>query len=172
MQSTINVGLIEGGSNANVVPSAAAMTIDRRLLPAEKVDAAFAELHAILSAAGEPDGSWTLEKLTGTNGFRAAADGPGVTALGAAIAGRTGAPARLLNATGVSDGRYFADDGIEIVNFGPGSGAEGHAANESVPLADGGLGRHPPGCRAATDRVAGLMRGTLVFADLFHHVIR
>ncbi|BBK32310.1 acetylornithine deacetylase/succinyl-diaminopimelate desuccinylase [Stella humosa] len=134
MQSTINVGLIEGGSNANVVPSAAAMTIDRRLLPAEKVDAAFAELHAILSAAGEPDGSWTLEKLTGTNGFRAAADGPGVTALGAAIAGRTGAPARLLNATGVSDGRYFADDGIEIVNFGPGSGAEGHAANESVPL--------------------------------------
>ena len=51
-----------------------------------------------------------------------------------AIQARTGSPAALLNATGVSDGRYFADDGIEIVNFGPGSGADGHAANESVPL--------------------------------------
>ena len=27
------------------------------------------------------------------------------------------------------------DDGIEIINFGPGSGAQGHAANESVPIA-------------------------------------
>ena len=39
-------------------------------------------------------------------------------------------------ATGVSDGRYFADDGIEIINFGPGSGVQGHAANESVPVAE------------------------------------
>ena len=37
---------------------------------------------------------------------------------------------KFLNATGVSDGRYYADDGIEIINFGPGSGAQGHAANE------------------------------------------
>mgnify|MGYP003296666158 CR=1 FL=1 len=27
-------------------------------------------------------------------------------------------------------------DGIEIINFGPGSGAQGHAANESVPIAE------------------------------------
>ena len=104
------------------------------LLPAEKVEDAFAELQQVLGTVGEPAGSWTLEQLTGTNGFRAAADGPGVTALAGAIQARTGSPAALLNATGVSDGRYFADDGIEIVNFGPGSGADGHAANESVPL--------------------------------------
>ena len=42
---------------------------------------------------------------------------------------------RELSATGVSDGRYYADDRIEIINFGPGSGAQGHAANESVPIA-------------------------------------
>lgn len=134
MQSTINLGLISGGSNANVVPSQAAMTIDRRLLPSEKVEEAFAELQRILAMVGEPDGSWSIERLTGTNGFRAAADGPGVRALAAAIETVTGRPAALLNATGVSDGRYFADDGVEIVNFGPGSGADGHAANESVPV--------------------------------------
>lgn len=136
MQSTMNIGLIAGGSNANVVPARAELTIDRRLLPSEKVDAAFAELQQILAMVGEPAGSWTLERLTGTNGFRAGADGPGVRALADAIAVRTGQPAALLNATGVSDGRYFADDGIEIVNFGPGSGADGHAADESVPLAE------------------------------------
>ena len=47
----------------------------------------------------------------------------------------TGRKVKFLNATGVSDGRYYADDGIEIINFGPGSGAQGHAANESVPIA-------------------------------------
>ena len=30
----------------------------------------------------------------------------------------------------------LTDDGIEIINFGPGSGAQGHAANESVPIAE------------------------------------
>ena len=41
-------------------------------------------------------------------------------------------PSSRLSAIGASDGRYFADDGIEIVNFGPGGGSEGHAANEFV----------------------------------------
>lgn len=27
-------------------------------------------------------------------------------------------------------------DGIEIINFGPGSGAQGHTTNESVPIAE------------------------------------
>ena len=49
---------------------------------------------------------------------------------------RAGRKVKFLNATGVSDGRYYADDGIEIINFGPGSGAQGHAANESVPIAE------------------------------------
>ena len=42
----------------------------------------------------------------------------------------------MLNALAVSDGRFFARDGIEIVNFGPGDGNASHAANEFVPLAE------------------------------------
>ena len=129
--STMSVGLIRGGHNTNVVPAACLAEIDRRLLPDEAVDTAFAELERIIADAGEPAGRYAVEFLTGTNGFSAPADGACVSA----IAARTGKSARFLNATGVSDGRYFADDGIEIVNFGPGAGAEGHAANESVPIA-------------------------------------
>ena len=135
-RSTINVGMFHGGHNVNVVPNACVVEIDRRLLPDERVEDAFAELKSVVDAAGEPAESYAVEFLTGTNGFSAPADGPCVSAFRAAIEARTGRPARFLNATGVSDGRYFADDGIEILNVGPGSGAEGHAANESVPVRD------------------------------------
>ncbi len=135
MRSTINIGQFHGGHNTNVVPAAAWLEIDRRLLPSERVDEAFAEIRAAVAAAGEPARKVSVEFLTGTNGFRAPEEGKAIAALSAAIKARTGRRARFLNATGVSDGRYFADDGIEIINFGPGSGAQGHAANESVPIA-------------------------------------
>jgi acetylornithine deacetylase/succinyl-diaminopimelate desuccinylase family protein len=135
MNSTVNVGMFHGGHNTNVVPSACTVEIDRRLLPDEKVKDAFKELKHVIDGMKEPKGSYSVEFLTGTNGFSAPANGTAVTAFERAIKGQTGRKAKFLNATGVSDGRYYADDGIEIINFGPGSGAQGHAANESVPVA-------------------------------------
>jgi len=135
LRSTMNLGLVRAGHNVNVVPNRAEATIDRRLLPEERVADAFAEIEAIIAEAGEPAGSVTVERLVGTNGFRGEADGPAVSAFRAAIEACTGRPAQMLTAMGVSDGRYFADDGIEIVNFGPGGGEQGHAANEAVPIA-------------------------------------
>ena len=118
-RSTMNLGLIRGGHNANVVPAACTLQIDRRVLPNEPVDDAFAEIKELITHADEPSGTVRVEFVTGTNGFSAPADGPCVSAFSAAIERRLGSPARFLNATGVSDGRYFADDAIEILNFGP-----------------------------------------------------
>ncbi|MGE0661282.1 MAG: M20 family metallopeptidase, partial [Reyranellaceae bacterium] len=134
LRSTINIGMFHGGHNTNVVPSLCTVEIDRRLLPGETVKQAYAELERLVAEAGEPDGSFKVEFLTGTNGFSAPEGGQAVAAFKDAIRAQTGSEARFLTATGVSDGRYYADDGIEIVNFGPGSGAQGHAANESVPI--------------------------------------
>jgi acetylornithine deacetylase/succinyl-diaminopimelate desuccinylase-like protein len=134
MQSTMNIGMMRGGENTNVVPSRCVVQIDRRLLPSESVDSAFAELARVVARAGEPADRVELRRLRGTNGFRGSADGPLVSSLRAAIEDVTGEPAKLATAIGVSDGRYFADDGIEIVNFGPGVGAAGHASNESVSI--------------------------------------
>jgi acetylornithine deacetylase/succinyl-diaminopimelate desuccinylase-like protein len=132
MQSTINIGTLNGGRNANVVPSRASAVIDRRLLPTETVDEAFEELKEMLTSGGEPAGSVKLVKLRGTNGFEGDVNGAMLTALSASIETVTGMPATIGSAIGVSDGRYFADDRIEIVNFGPGVGSEGHAVDESV----------------------------------------
>lgn len=132
--STMNIGRIRGGHNVNVVPSSCTLEIDRRLLPGETVDQAFAEIETLVQGAGEPAGSCVVEFLTGTNGFSAPPDGPGVSALVAAIEARTGRPPQFLNALAVGEGRYFADDGIEIVSFGPGDGATSHAPNEHVPI--------------------------------------
>lgn len=134
MRSTMNVGLIRGGHNTNVVPNACVVEIDRRVLPDERVDDAFREIQDMVAEAGEPEGTVEVEFLRGTNGFSAPRGGELVTAFSEAVLEHRNAPVRFLNATGVSDGRYFAEDGIEIVNFGPGSGVQGHAANESVPI--------------------------------------
>ena len=135
LASTMNLGLIRGGNNTNVVPAGCLAEIDRRLLPGEDVDAAFAEIAEIVERAGEPDGTVRTERLLGANGFSAPVDRGAVAAFGAAIEGRTGVAAAFTHTIGASDGRYFADDGIEIIVFGPGDDAEGHAANESVPIA-------------------------------------
>jgi acetylornithine deacetylase/succinyl-diaminopimelate desuccinylase family protein len=136
MKSTVNIGMFHGGHNTNVVPSACTVEIDRRLLPNEKVKDAFAELKRVIDGAGEPKSQYAVEFLTGTNGFFAPENGKAVAAFEAVVKKQTGRKVKFLNATGVSDGRYYADDKIEIINFGPGSGAQGHAANESVPIAD------------------------------------
>lgn len=135
IQSTINPGTIRGGSNINVVPASCTVAIDRRVLPvSESIDGALEELRAVLSTAGEPEGSFELRRLTGTNGFIAPQDGPLVSAFSKSITAVTGKPASFIETVGAFDGRFFADDGIEIVNFGPGEGNEGHKANESLPV--------------------------------------
>ena len=134
--STMNIGTVHGGENPNVVPDRCTARIDRRLLPDEAVDEAVAEMEAVLAGTGEPAGSYAVRRLVGTDGFSAPLDGPFVSALAAAIEEHRGRPPAVLNALAVSDGRFFARDGIEIVNFGPGDGSVSHAANEFVPLSE------------------------------------
>lgn len=131
-RSTLNIGRIDGGQSANVVPSFCAVDLDRRLLPSERVDDAFSEITDIIAAVGEPDGTWATELQLGTNGYAVSLEGPGVVALSEAIETVSGRPAAYAESLGVSDGRFFADDKIEIVGFGPGDGATSHAPNEHV----------------------------------------
>lgn len=134
MRSTLNIGRLNGGRNTNVVPSVCVAHIDRRLLPFETVGQAYAEIVSVVESVNEPDDTVFVRQLRGTNGFDAGKGGLLVAALTQSIYSVTAATARFSTAIGVSDGRYFADDGIEIVNFGPGVGSEGHSVDESISL--------------------------------------
>lgn len=134
LRSTMSIGIIEGGTNTNAVPSACRIEIDRRLLPEETIADAVAEIKTVIAAAGEPDGTGTVKLLTGTKGFASPPDAPAIKAFHEAIEKVTGAPAREVIAIGASDARYFADDGIVLMTFGPGHARDGHKANEFVPL--------------------------------------
>ena len=133
-QSTFSIGRIRGGENTNVVPDRCTIEIDRRILPDEEFEGALDELRQIVAAAGEPPGTLSVELLTGTPGFSAPEDGAGVRAFRESIVALTGRASERLNVVGASDGRYFARDGIEIVVFGPGDGADSHKPDEFVAL--------------------------------------
>jgi succinyl-diaminopimelate desuccinylase len=133
-RSTMNIGLIQGGSNTNVVPDHCWVEIDRRLLIAETVDAAYAEMLGILKLAGEPQDRWSASLMRGTNAFRAPQDGALAQAMTGAVEMVTGTPARFVCAVGAGDGRYFAEDNIQILTIGPGDAAESHCPNERISL--------------------------------------
>ncbi|SDR58255.1 acetylornithine deacetylase [Rhizobiales bacterium GAS113] len=136
LRLAVNIGGLQGGENPNVAPGRCRLELDRRHLPTETVNGAYAEIVAALQVAGEPEGTWSSELMRGTNSLASARDGALVTTLAAVVARATGEPARFAEAIGASDGRWLANDGIEIVNFGPGGGSEGHAANDFVDLAE------------------------------------
>jgi acetylornithine deacetylase/succinyl-diaminopimelate desuccinylase family protein len=134
LRSTMSVGIIQGGTNTNAVPGACRMELDRRLLPEETIEDAVAEIENVIAGAGEPAGTWSVNLLTGTMGFAAPPGAPCITSFHKAIQHVTGQLIRDIAAIGASDARYFADDNIVLMTFGPGHARDGHKANEFVPL--------------------------------------
>ena len=135
-QSTLAITTFASGHDINTVPDAASFAFDRRILPTEDADAALAEIEEVLRAAGEPEGSWSLEPLVRSNGFEPGRDGDGVRAHAQAVREVTGREPEFLLSEGASDGRHFARDGIEILNFGAGMGERCHAPDEYIEIAD------------------------------------
>ena len=132
-RSTLNIGTIVGGTNTNVVPERCTATLDRRLLPqSETVSGALEELRASLKGAGEDNAMWSLELITGTNGFRMSPDQALVAAFSQAVQETTGNAAAFVTPIGASDARFLAAGGAQIVIFGPGDDRQGHTANEAM----------------------------------------
>jgi acetylornithine deacetylase/succinyl-diaminopimelate desuccinylase-like protein len=155
---TLNVGLIEGGINTNVVPDRASFRIDRRIIPEENCADVEAELRALIAAAaaGHAHIKVDVRRLLLAEPLKPQ---PGSERLAAAIARHAG---RILGVevpvTGVplyTDARHYAAAGIPVVLYGAGPRsileANAHGADENLRLGD---------LRAATKIVA------LAVADL------
>lgn len=128
-KSTINIGIINGGENVNVVPYKTKIVIDRRITHKENIKKSFDQIKSFIKKI---DRSAKIKFLTGTNPFKSNKSNFYLAELSKSKKLITKRKAKFLSSIGVSDGRYFADDNVNIINIGPGTGSEGHKSNEKL----------------------------------------
>jgi acetylornithine deacetylase/succinyl-diaminopimelate desuccinylase-like protein len=156
---TLNVGLIEGGINTNVVPDRVSFRIDRRIIPEESPQVVEQELRALIEASAARCADIRVEirrlllavplpRLPGAERLTRALQTNGAQFFGVAI-GEHGVPL-------YTDARHYTSRGIPTVLYGAGprtlKEANGHAADECLRLED---------LRHATETVAGALADLL-----------
>jgi acetylornithine deacetylase/succinyl-diaminopimelate desuccinylase-like protein len=149
---TLNVGLIKGGINTNVVPDQVVFRIDRRMIPEETPAEVEAELRELIATAAKRDARVTVDVrrlLLATP----LTPQPGADRIVAAIQRHAkqilGVDVPVTGVPLYTDARHYAAAGIPIVLYGAGPRsileANAHNANENLRLND---------LRAATKIVA------------------
>ena len=140
---TLNIGLIQGGINTNVVPDLAVFRLDRRMIPEEAGSDAEGALRGIIerAAAAYPGIEIEVKRILLAEPL---AELPGVEKL---IAAFTGCARQVLGETipvhGVplyTDARHYTKQGIPTILYGAGPRtlmeARGHNSDENLRLED------------------------------------
>jgi acetylornithine deacetylase/succinyl-diaminopimelate desuccinylase-like protein len=140
---TLNVGLIQGGINTNVVPDRVTFRIDRRIIPEESPESAEAGLRALIEKVASTCPGIQVEirrillalplvRLPGADRVIDALKRHGQHFFGVPIA-EHGVPL-------YTDARHYTAAGVPTVLYGAGprtlAEANGHAANECLRLDD------------------------------------
>ena len=125
--ATLSVGTINGGRATNIVPDECTFTLDRRLLPGQSANAAFAELERFIDGRG----SVSIDNAGAS--FETPGDHWLVTTAMEAVGDVTGRTPRIGGLVGSSDARFYADGaGIPTIIVGPGAMSQAHVADEHV----------------------------------------
>jgi acetylornithine deacetylase/succinyl-diaminopimelate desuccinylase-like protein len=140
---TINVGLIEGGINTNVVPDRVTFRVDRRVIPEEEPEQAERELRSLIEQEAARHAGISVEirrvmlarplvRLWGAQHLIDALQRHGRKHIGVPIT-EHGVPL-------YTDARHYTAAGIPTVLYGAGprtlAEANGHGANECLRLND------------------------------------
>jgi acetylornithine deacetylase/succinyl-diaminopimelate desuccinylase-like protein len=155
---SLNVGLIRGGINTNVVPDQVVFRLDRRIIPEESPAAVETQLRTLIDAAGRAIPGITVDVrriLLAEPLVPRPAVAPMVASLQRHARSILGVDIPEVGVPLYTDARHYAARGIPIVLYGAGPRtlieANAHNANENLRLSD---------LRAATKIVA------LAVADL------
>lgn len=140
---TLNIGLIEGGINTNVVPDRVTFRLDRRVIPEEDAARVEADLHALIRAAAAacPGISIDIRRLMLARPLVSLPGSERLTrSLQAHGAHYFGTPIATYGVPLYTDARHYAAAGIPTVLYGAGprtlAEANGHAADECLRLSD------------------------------------
>lgn len=136
--ATVNVGVIHGGVQVNVVPDQCAIEIDRRLLPGETVAGVLAHYQRMLDrlAQANPTFDAVMETPMLTDeALETPADAAPVRVAGEVLAamGRDSEPCGVPFS---SDASKLSRQGVPSIVIGPGSIDQAHAAVEYVDAAE------------------------------------
>jgi len=155
----LNIGVIQGGTNTNVVPGRVSFKLDRRMIPEENATEVEAQLRALIqqTAAQLPGVSVDVRRILLAHSMQALpGNQPLVHALQTHGQAVFGEPLPALGTPLYTDMRLFAQQGIPgvIYGAGPRTVLESHAkrADERLNLAD---------LRRATQVVARALRDLL-----------
>jgi succinyl-diaminopimelate desuccinylase len=137
--ATLNVGRIEGGTVANMVPNKCILGLDRRLLPEEDPDEAEAEIAAILERVKvrRPGFDASLQRHVWWPGYAIDPSEPVVRAACEAVEKVVGKPPVVRGKDAGTDASWINTvTGIPVVMFSPGDGFTAMNADENVGIDD------------------------------------
>ena len=127
---TLSVGLAGGGTAPNIVPDAAWLEMDRRLLPGEDLE----NVASAIAQALEKNDVHNVEIASislGKGALDTASDHVSVRASQSALASLR-LPTEPTQAAFSTDAGVFAEEGLPGIVFGPGSIEQAHTAREFV----------------------------------------
>jgi succinyl-diaminopimelate desuccinylase len=135
--ATLTPTVIRGGESANSVPRHCAVTLDRRLLPGEDIDAARQSIAAALDTLSAEDRARVhcLERRCAEPSEIDPKDGF-VDLTRRAAQAELGRRPQITGMLGSTDARFFAAAGIPTIIFGPGELSSAHTTNESISIGD------------------------------------
>ncbi len=132
---TLNIGLIRGGTAANIVPDRCVLQVDRRTLPGEQPGEIVERIRAVLGLM-QGEGritSFEVRIMKGGTPFSTSSASGLVTDLEEACRA-AGVPPRREGAAWHSDAGPLSAVCREVVVFGPGRIEEAHTADEHIDL--------------------------------------
>jgi len=130
--TTLNVGVIQGGTAKNVVAGSCRFTLEWRPIPGQKPTRLLELLHAAIAEETKGDNNLTfaVDAARADKGFETAANSALVTLLEGLTAKSAGTVAFGTEAA------QLTELGAEAVVLGPGNIREAHRTGEFVPLAE------------------------------------
>ena len=131
---TFNIGIIQGGSQVNIVPESCVIEIDRRLVPGEELDEvwqSYCDFIASMQRSTPGFAAVVEEPMLQDTPLETAASEP-VAAVASQVLAKLGLDSQPIGVPYGSDASKLARAGIPSIVFGPGTIDQAHAASEFV----------------------------------------
>jgi len=126
--TTINVGVLHGGTKSNVIAERCRAEVDVRFIPEHSCDGLLGRIDAALSraAAADPELRYTMHVVQRDEPYGTPRDSRLLEIVSRAVQAVVGTPPELLRSRGASDSKFLLRAGVHTVSLGPGHKPDSH----------------------------------------------